>query len=102
METGKIKLTVGKVTPKTFVDILNGKFDDEIEKGGFGLMILGLSDAENKKEDMSKDEPEIELDNEDDLYDELQNAYDDGFDDGYDAGYADGYLKAKKEARKNG
>ena len=98
METGKIKLTVGEVTPKTFADILNGKYDDEIEKRGFGFMLLSLSDCENETDE----EPEEDFEDVDDLDDEIQDAYDDGFDDGYDAGYADGYLKAKKEAKRNG
>ena len=102
METGKIKLTVGEVTPKTFVDILNGKYDDEIEKSGLGFMLLSLSDIEDKNEEKPEDEPEEDFEDEDDLDDELQDAYDDGFDDGYDAGYADGYLRAKKEAQTNG
>lgn len=92
METGKIKLTVGEVTPKTFLDILNGKYDDDIEKGGFGLMLLTLSDVEDKLEEDFEDVDNID--------DEFQDEYGDGFDEGYDAGYADGYLTAKKELKK--
>ena len=114
METGKIKLTVGEVTPETFADILKGRYDDEIQNGGFGVIILGLSDPDNTTEEKSEDEPEDVIDGENDIddafpdvcddgYDEgFEDGYYEGFDDGYDAGYADGYLKAKKEAGKNG
>ena len=86
METGKIRITTGKIDIRTLTDILNGKYDDELENGGFGLMLLNVTDDDETNEEN----------------DEIEDAYDDGFEEGYDTGYADGYMKAKKEAAHNG
>ena len=83
METGKIRITTGKVDIRTLTDILNGKDDDELNKGDFGVVLISVTYDETASE-------------------EIEDAFDDGFDEGYDAGYADGYMKAKKEAAHNG
>ena len=57
METGKIRITTGKIDIQTLTDILNGKYDDET----------------NEEND------EIE-----DVYDD---GFDDGYDAGYADGY---------------
>ncbi len=117
METGKIKLMVGEVTPENFADILKGICDGEIQNGGFGIIILGLSDPDNTTEENPGDEPEDVFECEDDIdnaFPDTDDGYDDGFDDGFDdgydegfeigycEGYHDGYMKAKKEAENNG
>ena len=85
METGKIRITTGKIDIRTLTDILNGKYDDEFENSGFGLMLLNVTDDDETNEEN----------------DEIEDAYDDGFEEGYDTGYADGYMTAKKEAAHN-
>ncbi len=95
-------MTFRELDKEAFVDLIDCKYNYELDSGRLYLIIVSQPDAKNKMGKNPEDDLEEDFEDVDDLDDEIQNAYDGGFDDGYDAGYADGYLKAKKEAKRNG